>query len=365
MNKLVRVMAVLMVSLTLAAILVACGDSTATTVPAATTAAATTAAATTAAKTAAATTAAGTSAVATTAAAAGTTAAATTAAGTKTPAPTLIATVGASSANAKVSLKTLRLGAIPAENVQTVLANTTPFADALSKQLGVTVEVFVGPNYTAVIEALAAGKLDVAIFGPFSYVLANSKYNAQVFALQLGTKGEKTYNSLIITTPKTGIKTLADLKGRSFSFVDVASTSGNLVPRYTMITKAKLDPDKDINGVFAGSHDASLLAVQSGKSDAGAVASDTFQKYIDNGTVKAEEIVIVDKSFDIPNSPVAYRNDLSDADKAAIKNAFLTIKDPEALKALSTGGYIEAVDTTWDPVRDIAKVLNLDLTKLK
>jgi phosphonate transport system substrate-binding protein len=350
-------------------ILAACGDNTATPVPAATTAAATTAAATTAAATtAAATTAAATTAAATTAAAttaAATTAAATTAAATKTPAPTLIATIGASSSTAKVSLKTLRLGAIPAENVQTVLTNTTPFATALSQQLGIQVELFVGPNYTSVIEALAAGKLDVAIFGPFSYVLASSKYNAQVFALQTGTKGEKTYNSLLITTPKTGIKTIADLKGHSFSFVDVASTSGNLVPRYSMITKAKLDPEKDINGVFTGSHDASLLAVQSGKVDAGAVASDTFQKYIDNGTVKAEEIVIIDKSFDIPNSPVAYRNDLSDADKATIKASFLAIKDPAALTAIGTAGYVEATDTTWDPIRDIAKILNVDLTKLK
>jgi len=338
MNKLFRVMSGLLVSLVLVVILAACGDNTATSVPA-TTAAATTAAATTAA--------------------------ATTAAATKTPAPTLIATIGASSSAAKVSLKTLRLGAIPAENVQTVLTNTTPFATALSQQLGIQVELFVGPNYTSVIEALAAGKLDVAIFGPFSYVLANSKYNASVFALMLGTKGEKTYNSLIITTSKTGIKALADLKGHSFSFVDVASTSGNLVPRYNLITKAKLDPDKDVNGVFTGSHDASLLAVQSGKVEAGAVASDTFQKYIDNGTVKAEEIVIVDKSFDIPNSPVAYRNDLSDADKAAIKAAFLAIKDTAALNSMGTGGFIEAVDTTWDPIRDIAKVLNVDLTKLK
>ncbi|NWJ47222.1 MAG: phosphate/phosphite/phosphonate ABC transporter substrate-binding protein [Chloroflexi bacterium] len=361
MNKLYRVMSGLLVSLVLVVVLAACGDNTATSVPttAATTAAATTAAATTVT----ATTAAATTAAATTAAA--TTAAATTAAATKTPAPTLIATIGASSSTAKVSLKALRLGAIPAENVQKVLSDTTPFATALSQQLGIQVELFVGPSYTSVIEALAANKLDVAIFGPFSYVLASSKYNAQVFALMLGTKGEKTYNSFIITTPKTGIKTLADLKGHSFSFVDVASASGNLVPRYSLITKAKLDPDKDVNGVFTGSHDASLLAVQSGKVDAGAVASDIFQKYIDNGTVKAEEIVIVDKSFDIPNSPVAYRNDLSDTDKAAIKNAFLSIKDTAALNSMGNGGFIEATESYWDPIRDIAKVLNVDLTKLK
>lgn len=354
MFNMVRVLALLLVAMTLGALMAACGDNTATNTTAATTAA-TTKAATTAAAT--------TAAVAPLAS--GTTAAATTAAGTKTPAPTIIATVGAASGNAKISVKTLRLGAIPAENVQKVLSDTTPFADALSKNLGVPVEIFVGPSYTAVIEALAAGKIDVAIFGPFSYVLANSKYNAQVFAMQLGVNGEKTYNSLIIANPKTGIKSLAEVKGHSFSFVDVASTSGNLIPRYTLIKKANIDPDKDVQGVFAGSHDASLLSVASGKTDVGAVASDIFQKNIDAGTVKLSDVVILDKSFDIPNSPVAYRNDLSAADKELIKSAFLTIKDPAALKTLSTAGYIEAVDSTWDVLRDIAKVLNLDLTKLK
>ncbi len=352
-----RIFGAFLVIVLMSVMLVACGDNTATTAP--TTAAATTAAATTARP---ATTAAATSAAATTAAA--TTATATTAAATTAAATTAAATTAAASSAPKISLKKLNLGAIPAENTTKVLDDTKPFAEALSKQLGIPVEVFVGNNYTAVIEALSSGKIDVAIFGPFSYVLAADKYNAQAILLQLGKDGSNSYNSLIVTSSKTGIKTLADLKGRSFSFVDPASTSGNLIPRYTM-TKNGLDPDKDVQGTFAGGHDASVLGVISGKTDAGAIASDVFANLIASGKVKESDVVVVNKSDPIPNSPVAVRKELSDGDKAAIKAAFMNVKEKEALTALGTAGYIENTDKNYDLLRDIAKTLGLDLTKLK
>ena len=392
-NKASRALSAALLSILMLTLLVACGDATntassggtAATSGAATTAAMTSAAATTAAMTsAAATTAAMTSAAATTAAmtsaaattkasvttaamtsAAATTAAMTSAAATTSASSATGATGGADcSAGPKIGLKELNFGAIPAENAAKVLDDTKTFAAALSAQLCIPVKVFVGNNYTAVIEALSSGKIDVAIFGPFSYVLAADKYGAKVIALQLGVDGSKTYNSLIITTPATGIKTLADVKGHTFSFVDPASTSGNLIPRYTLV-KNGIDPDKDVKGTFAGSHDVSLLGVASGKSEAGAVASDIFAKTIKDGKVKESDVVVLSTSDPIPNSPVAVRKDMSDADATLLKNAMMAVKDPAALKSLNTAGFVENSDSNYNTLRDVAKTLNLDLTKLK
>ena len=395
--KVSRALSAAMVSIVVLTLLIACGDSTNTPAAApaatsasttaamssaatATTAAATTAAAMTSAMastaamtTAPATTAAMASTAAATTAAMASTAAMTTAAGTTAAMTSAAATSGATgststsvdcSAGPKIGLKELNFGAIPAENAAKVLDDTKTFAAALSKQLCIPVKVYVGPNYTAVIEALSSGKIDAAIFGPFSYVLAADKYGAKVVALQLGIDGSKSYNSLIITTPATGIKTLADVKGHTFSFVDPASTSGNLIPRYTL-TKVGIDPDKDVKGTFAGSHDVSLLGVASGKSEAGAVASDIFAKTVKDGKIKESDVVILAKSDPIPNSPVAVRKDMSDADATIFKNALMAVKDPEALKALNTAGFIENTDANYNTLRDVAKTLGLDLTKLK
>jgi phosphonate transport system substrate-binding protein len=264
----------------------------------------------------------------------------------------------------KISLSELRIGFIPAENATKVIDETQPFIKAMEKELGIPVKLSVSPNYTGTIEALSSGKIDVAWFGPFSYVLAANKYNAEAFALQLLPDGSDHYYSYIITTPKTGIKTLSDLKGRTFTFVDPASTSGNLIPRYTLL-KNGLDPDKDVKATFAGGHDASLLAVASGKADAGAVASDIYAKLLSQGKFKEGELTIVAKSDPIPNSPIAYRKELSQGDKDIIKQVFINMKDSAALKAVNASAFKATSDSTYDGLRDVAKTLNLDLSKLK
>lgn len=264
----------------------------------------------------------------------------------------------------KLSLSELNVSVIPFENATEIIENTKPFAKALEKSLGVPVKINVSPNYTGTIEALSSGKVDVGWLGPFSYVLAADKYNAEAFAQQVYPDGSDSYRSYIITTPKTGIKNLADLKGKTFTFVDPASTSGNLIPRYTM-TKGGIDPDKDVKGTFAGGHDASLLGVLSGKADAGAVASDTYAKLLSEGKFTDSEIVKVAESDPIPNAPIAYRKELSQSDKKLIQDAFINLKDPEALKAVNVGSFKAVANSKYDGLRDIAKTLNLDLTKLK
>ena len=273
---------------------------------------------------------------------------------------------GTSTANCPhpISLSSVNFGVIPAESTTSIEDATKPFSDALSAQICKPVHLFVGTNYTSIITAMVSKKADIASFGPLSYVLAADKGNAQAIlrALAPANKADHYY-SYIITTPKTGIKTLADLKGKSFSFTDPASTSGNLVPRYTLLN-AGLNPDKDVKGTYVGSHDLSLAAVLSGKVQAGAVASDTFDKLLQEGKFKQSDITIVAKSFSIPEGPIAVRKDLSQSDKDAIQAAFLAITDPAALKALSSGGFIKDVDSSYDPIRALAKKLNLDLSKL-
>lgn len=265
----------------------------------------------------------------------------------------------------KVSLSQVNLGVIPAENATKVMDTTRPFADELSRQLcGVKVNLTVGTSYSATITAMSSQKVDVAWFGPFSYVLAADKYNAQAILRQLSVDGSDHYQSYIITTPKTGINSLQDLKGHSFSFVDPASTSGNLIPRFTMV-KNGLNPDKDVKGIFSGSHDLSLLAVINGKADAGAVASDTFAELVKQGKVKESDVKIISKSDPIPNSPIAVRKELSQSDKDAIRDAFLAIKDKKLLEPMNAGGFRQDKDSTYDNLRDVARSLNLDLTKLK
>lgn len=271
-------------------------------------------------------------------------------------------------APAAPELKVLRVGAIPAEDAQKTRENYKALAGYLQKKTGLPVEIFVATDYSGVIEAMRAGKLDIAMFGPFSYVLAADKAGAEAFAVEIRKGSGTSYQSLVVTHPASGINALADLKGRTYAFVDPASTSGNLIPR-SFYKKNGIDPDKDFKSVvYAGGHDAAALAVKNRKVDAASMDDITFNNMKEKGLlVPDQDIKIIFKSDPIPGSPWAWRKDLPADLKTKLKAAFLNVaKEDEAALSAYGGkveGYADTKDANYDVIRETAKILNLDLSK--
>ncbi|MFC5653234.1 phosphonate ABC transporter substrate-binding protein [Paenibacillus solisilvae] len=265
-------------------------------------------------------------------------------------------------------IEKLRIGLIPAESNEEIITQFKPTLDYLAKELDVEIEPFVAMDYTAVVEAMRSGHVDAAFLGPFAYILAADKANAEAFAVGVREDGNSSYNTLFLTHKDTGIKTLNDLKGKNISFVDPASASGNLFPR-AYLMKNNIDPNKDFkSATYAGGHDAAILAAKNKKVDA-AVSNDiTFEKMVKEGLVTKEEMVIISKTDPIPGPPIAVRKDLDADFKEKLKQAFLKMheKSPQAL-----GGYgkiiryDEATDTDYNVVRETAKLLNLDPAQVK
>lgn len=194
-------------------------------------------------------------------------------------------------------------------------------------------------DYNGVIEALRAKRLDVAYLGPFSYVLGTTIADIEAFAVAETKRAGRTfYHSKIITHKDSGIKTVQDLKGRNFAFVDPSSTSGHLFPKAGLM-KVGFNPDKDFGRViFSGSHDSSAIAVQNKKVDAAAIADRILDQAVAKGLVKQEDIVTVWSSDPIPESPTVWRRDLPADLKRRIQAAFWRSKtSPGRIRACSTG----------------------------
>lgn len=260
------------------------------------------------------------------------------------------------------------MGLIPAEDQREMLKQYGELLDYLEESLGMEIKPFVATDYSGVIEAMRSGKLDIAYFGPFSYVLAADVANAECFAVPIRSDGRTTYNSIIITHAESGIKSISDLRGRTFAFVDPASTSGHLFPR-AMLQKAGIDPEKDFSSmVFAGGHDAVELAVKNRKVDAGADSDKTYERMVKDGLIDPKVNIIIAKSDPIPGSPWTWRRDISDELKNKVKAAILEVneKRPEILANMSGGikGYAEAKDADYNVIRETAKILNLDLKSI-
>jgi phosphonate transport system substrate-binding protein len=262
-------------------------------------------------------------------------------------------------------IKVLKMGLIPADDAEEMLRNYEPIQEYLSKELGIPVEIQVTSDYTAAIEAMRAKHIDMAWFGPFSYIIAHNVAGAE--AIVNGVKestGSATYKSVIVANKDSGIKTLEDLKGKSFAFVDPASTSGNLIPRKMLIENG-IDPDNDFStSYYAGTHNAMMYAVANGKVDVGATGDNVYERMVKEGEIDSEKNIIIHESEPIPGSPIVVRGDLPKILKLRIQLALIKMDQQTIHKVSGWGGishYKIVKDSDYDVIRETAKILDMEV----
>lgn len=278
-----------------------------------------------------------------------------------------LAGCGAKEPAEKDEIKVLRVGAVPGEEIQKRKEQYQPFMDYLAKKLDMEVELFVANDYAGTVEAMRAGKIDLASYGPLSYVLAADIANAEAFAAGYTEEQGIYYKSFIIVHKDSDIHSIPDLKGKTFAFVDPASTGGHLIPRMAMVDNG-IDPEVDLASVvYVGGHDACAAAVQNKNVDAAAIVKHMYERAIAQGILVEEDVRIIDVSEPFPGGPWAWRKDLPQDLKDKIKDAILNIpeEDFENLKDfMEKNTHFEPVqDSDWDSLREAVKLINLDLSK--
>jgi phosphonate transport system substrate-binding protein len=285
-----------------------------------------------------------------------------------------ISTLAASAGTAKAADcpegGVVRFGVEPFDTSARLIPIYEQIGKALSEKIGCEVKVFVATSYNAEIEAMRNGKLEAGQFGPLGYVLAHQVAKAEAVAAYADASGNPdTYWASIVTYPGSGIKSVADIKGHSFAFSDPASTSGHLFPAYGL-RKAGLDPDKDVRGIYAGSHTASFEALYNHKVDAGELNEEQVESAKQRGHYKDGDVVFLWKSDPIPEDAITVRGDLSPALKqrltAALQNLDLSHLAEADRKVMGLGGMrlVPQTNSAYDGIRDMVKILNIDLEKL-
>ncbi len=247
----------------------------------------------------------------------------------------------------------IRLGLLPVES--DVVRQWRPVAELLEAELGLEVELFVGTDYAATIDAAVSGDLEVVWLSPKPYVTARERGAgiepvAKWINRDTGVAG---YRSLLIARSDSGIGTIEDARGRSFAFNDRHSTSGFLVPS-VFLHERGIDPETYFSEVsFAGSHEATALAVAGGRVDLASNNNETLPRLIDSGRIARDDIRIVWESELIPADPISVRGDLPQSLRAAVRDALLGFDDPRALAELRVLGWISARDADYDVIRTL------------
>ena len=251
--------------------------------------------------------------------------------------------------------------AIPADADERALVfSTLPFDDAaaqhsvfnllsrqLAAKLGRPVIFQAGDNYETVINDLRRGKVDVALLGAASYIKARRSGDVRAI-LRAVRHRQSIYHGVVIVKRDSGLRTLADLKGKRFAFVDPDSTAGYLFTK-KLLLEAGLDPNKDLKTEFAGGHHKVVRKVAAGEVDAGACFEGAAEMLDD-----PQSVTTIARTAPITGDPVVVRPGLGSDLVNALRSAMIELSVVPEARGFFTfseiDGFIPAVDSDYDSI---------------
>ncbi|EIK54045.1 phosphonate ABC transporter periplasmic phosphonate-binding protein [Stutzerimonas stutzeri TS44] len=220
--------------------------------------------------------------------------------------------------------ETLRVSAIPDEAPTELIRKFKPLGEYLEKELGMPVKFTPVSDYAAVVEALASDRLDMAWLGGFTFVQTRLKTGNAIPLVQ--REQDEQFTSKFITADPA-VESLQDLKGKTFAFGSVSSTSGSLMPRYFML-KDGIEPEQFFSRIaYSGAHDATAAWVEAGKADAGVLNASVWDKLVAAGKVNTDKVRVFATTPTYYDYNWTVRGTLDPALAEKIKAAFLAL-DP-------------------------------------
>ena len=255
----------------------------------------------------------------------------------------------------------LKVTAIPDEAPTELLRKFKPLGAYLEQQLGMKVEFMPVADYPAVVEAIAADRIDLAWLGGFTFVQTRLKTGNAIPLVQ--REQDAVFTSKFISSDPA-VKSLADLKGKTFAFGSVSSTSGSLMPRYFM-QQDKIVPETYFSRVaFSGAHDATAAWVEAGKVDAGVLNASVWDKLVAAGKVDTKKVHVFATTPTYYDYNWTVRGSLDPVLTGKIKTAFLALDpaNPEhkaILDLQAASRFIETKPENYQGIEEAARAAGL------
>ncbi len=249
------------------------------------------------------------------------------------------------------SFKMNLFGVVPLENAVVMNKKYAPLVAYLNNKLGMDYIIKVGKDYTEAIEDVGTGRVQISSQTPTTYIEGKHKHGIKLLGY-FAKDGSPTYKSAIVVSKNSGIRSIAELKGKRFAFGSEKSTGSTLVPM-AMLAEGGITLNDLSQHAFLGSHDIVANAVLKGEFDAGGMMESVVADFADKG------IVAIKISEPIPQFPICVNKDLDPEFVANIKEALISITDSSILKAIDKGytKFLEAKDSDFDGVRVMVKRL--------
>jgi phosphate/phosphite/phosphonate ABC transporter binding protein len=257
----------------------------------------------------------------------------------------------------------LKFGFTPVLGETEMRAEFDPLATYLSDSIGQKVVLYVAKNYGDLRTQMEAGAVDIGSFSPFAYVDAARGGKIRIIAQSI-IDGAATYRGIIVARKDSGLKTMADLQGKRFAFVDPKSASGYVYPRAMLMEKG-INPESYFKEtIFAGDHNKVIAAVLGGRVDAGATY-DNAPAIARAAGVPTENLVVLASTDPIPHDAIAVRIGLDESLAKKTQTALVDMDKSEAGRRIIANskkkltGHVVAKDSLFDVVRRTAKIAGM------
>ncbi|MFV9616143.1 MAG: putative selenate ABC transporter substrate-binding protein, partial [Gammaproteobacteria bacterium] len=231
---------------------------------------------------------------------------------------------------------------------------------------GVSVKYIPVKSYAAAISAFRNNQVQLAWFGGLSGVKARDLVRGSE-ALAQGVE-DKQFETYFIANKATGLQlseTFPDgIRGKVFTFGSKGSTSGRLMPEYYVRQHFKSSPKDVFSRVgFSGDHSRTIALVQTGAYEVGAVNYKVWQSEKQQGKIDSDKVSVIWKTPAYPDYQWSVRGDVDDTwgkgFKEKIRQALLTMNEPDLLAAFPRSGFIPASNEDYAPIKKVAKEIGL------
>lgn len=242
----------------------------------------------------------------------------------------------------------LAFGLYSYDNPSKIYQDFSPLLQYLFQKTGLKINLVIAPNYISNIRNIGEEKVDIAFMGPSPYIRANDKFGGVELLARFVMKDNRIDSMVIIAHKESRIKTLNDLKGKSFAFGDHQSYGSHFYPRY-LLNKAGIRLGDLKYYDYLSSHSRVVLAVSHRDFDAGGVRQDIYEKY------KDRPIKVIAGPFHIPPHVIVCRKGLSADIKKKLKDAILSIRDRSVLLSIDSEfvGFSHVKDEDFLQAREV------------
>ncbi len=260
----------------------------------------------------------------------------------------------------------LKIGLIPEQNVFKQVKRYKPIGEYIEEKTGIKIEFTILSRYGNIIDNFVKEQMDGAFWGGFTGAMAIKKLEVEPIARPLWFNGTSTYHGYIFMRKDSGIRNVADMKGKNIAFVEKATMAGYIFPLAYFKEHGVNDIDKYFKEYFfAGSHDATIMAVLDGKAEIGCAKNTIFELFLRKDPRIKKELYIIAKSPEVPSNCLCVKRHISPEIKRQLRKTLLNMhNDPkgrEVLREFGAMGFIETTVEDYKTVLNITKRAGLDI----